>query len=87
MDRDIHHVETRQYALPAGAGNLLALPNITSPAWLQRHTQHRQHGVHWKGQGLQEGVAYTSDMVVEEIGKILVLHTPRAWRSWSYQVG
>lgn len=36
LDRDIHHVETRQYVLPATAGGLLALPDLASPAWVQR---------------------------------------------------
>ena len=36
LDRDIHHVETRQYVLPATAGGLLALPDLANPAWSQR---------------------------------------------------
>lgn len=37
LDRDIHHVESRQFALPASAPGLLALPDLPSPR-LQRQT-------------------------------------------------
>ena len=42
LDRDIHHVETRQCVLPATAGGLLALPDLAKPAWLQRHALRSQ---------------------------------------------
>ena len=39
LDRDIHHVESRQLALPAKAGRLLALPHVANPTWLRAQQQ------------------------------------------------
>lgn len=39
LDRDIHHVETRQYALPLTPAGMLALPNIQEAA---QHDQQKQ---------------------------------------------